>query len=301
MESPEYVVLAVVVVPAVVNAPPVIVLDAAIVVAPAIAPDDIVAVPSVNDPPVIAPEPVIVVAPAIAPDEIVAVPSVSDPPVIAPDPVIVVAPDMAPEAILAVPSVNEPPVIAPEAVIATAPVTVPSEDINAPSVIVPAVTKLPPVTLPVTVIAGVVILDVLIVVAKDASDVAENSCIVPDAFTLTCEVPLARTDPEVVELPFNIAFVESSALKISNVLLTSLNINDPTCNTFPCTSENIAVPDPNVCVAFAVGNMFPVTVELNVNTPCASAGPANTMDPVPAGSNVMFPFVFVDAIVFDAT
>ena len=250
----------------------VIVLDAAMVVAPDIAPDDIVAVPSVSDPPVIAPEPVMVVAPAIAPDEIVAVPSV-----------------------------REPPVIAPEAVIATAPVTVPSDDISAPSVIVPAVTKFPPVTLPATVIAGVVILDVLIVVAKDASDVAENICIVPDAFTLTCEVPLARVDPEVVELAFNIAFVESSALKISNVLDTSLNINDPTCNTVPCTSEYCAVPEPNVCELFAVGSMFPVTVELNVSTPDCVVGPDNTMDPVPAGSNAIFPFEFVDEIVFDAT
>lgn len=171
--SPEYVTLAVVKLPpailpvaancpAVTKLPPVmlpvavIVLDAAMVVTPDTAPDEIVAVPSVNEPPVIAPDPVIVVAPAIAPDEIVAVPSV-----------------------------NEPPVIAPEAVIATAPVTVPSDDTNAPSVIVPAVTRFPPVTLPVTVIAGVVILDVLIVVAKDASDVFEKICMLPDAFTLT--------------------------------------------------------------------------------------------------------------------
>ena len=137
--------------------------------------------------------------------------------------------------------------------------------------------------------------------ALAASDVLEKSCIVPDAFTLTCEVPLARVEPDVVEFPFNIAFVELSALKISNVLLTSLNINDPTCNTVPCTSEYCAVPDPSVCELFAVGNMFPVTVELNVSTPDCVVGPDNTMDPVPAGSNVIFPFEFVDEIVFDAT
>ena len=123
----------------------------------------------------------------------------------------------------------------------------------------------------------------------------------PFAFTCTNELPLARTEPEVVELPFNIAFVELSCVKISSVLDTSLNINDPTCNTFPCTSENLTVSEPKFVVTFAVGNMFPVTVEPNVSTPCAFIGPANSMVPVPIGSSFILPFELVDAIVFDAT
>ena len=312
VESPEYVVEAVVDIPAVVKLPPVIlpvaviVDDAAIVVAPDIAPDEIVAVPSVNEPPVTAPEAVIATAPVTVPSDDINAPSVIAPAVVKLPPVIL------PVAVIVVPAVTLVPTLANPAVIILPPVMFPvavatPAVITLPPVMLPVATtcapvfKLPPTTLPATVIAGVVILAVLIVVALDASDVAEKSCIVPDAFTLTCDVPLARTEPDVVEFPFNIAFVESSVLKISNVFDTSLNINEPTCNTLPCTSLNLTVSDPKFVVTFAVGIMFPETVELIVSTPCASIGPANSIDPVPAGSILTLPFEFVDAIVFDAT